>query len=133
MNKKMPKVGVGVIIVRDGKVLLGKRIGSHAPGTYAFPGGHLEFGESWEACAAREVKEETGMTVTNAKFAAVTNDIFKKDDEHYVTIFMRVECTGEPEAMEPDRCEGWEWFFWDKLPRPLMIGTADLIKQGYRP
>jgi 8-oxo-dGTP diphosphatase len=133
MEEKRPKVGLGVIIFRDGKVLLGKRKGAHASGTYAFPGGHLEFKESWEACTIREVKEETGMDVTNSKFVAVTNDIFEGEDKHYITIFMKAECLGEPKIMEPDRCEMWNWFSWDKLPQPLMVTIMDLIKQGYKP
>ena len=55
------RVGVGVIIVRDGNVLLGERAGSHGAGTWALPGGHLEFGETVADCARREVLEETGF------------------------------------------------------------------------
>ena len=47
-NVERPKVGVGVMVFKDGKILLAKRKGSHGAGEYAFPGGHLEFGESFE-------------------------------------------------------------------------------------
>ena len=133
MDEKRPKVGLGVIVIRNGKVLLGKRKGEHSSGTYAFPGGHLELKESWEECAAREVKEETGMEVTASKFVAVTNDIFDKEDSHYITIFMKAECLGEPEIMEPDKCGGWDWFSWERLPQPLMVSITNLIKQGFKP
>ena len=56
--KNRPSVGVAVIVVNNGKVLLGKRKGSHGSGSWAFPGGHLEMNESIEACARREVFEE---------------------------------------------------------------------------
>ncbi len=52
-----PKVGVGVIVVKEGKVLLLQRKNSHGSGTWCFPGGHLEYGESLEECAKREVLE----------------------------------------------------------------------------
>lgn len=64
MNER-PKVGIGVIVRKEGKVLLGKRKNSHGAGSWAFPGGHLEYGESWEECARREVKEETGIAIKN--------------------------------------------------------------------
>ena len=62
-----PQVGVGVLILRDGKVLLGRRKGSHGAGCWSAPGGHLEFGETLEDCAAREVLEETGLKIRNRR------------------------------------------------------------------
>jgi len=46
---KVPRVGLGVLIIKDGKVLLGRRKGAHGEGTWAPPGGHLECGESFGA------------------------------------------------------------------------------------
>jgi len=57
-------------------------------GTYALPGGHLDFGESFEQCAAREVKEETGLNVQDVRFLTATNTVFGDTGKHYVTIFM---------------------------------------------
>ncbi|KAI8803412.1 NUDIX hydrolase domain-like protein [Cladochytrium replicatum] len=109
------RVGVGVFVVRrkDSAVLIGKRKGSHGAGTWQLPGGHLEFGESFETCAAREVLEETGLSVTDLTFLTATNDIFEKEGKHYVTIFMRgvVENDDDPmpKVLEPEKCEGWEF------------------------
>ena len=66
------------------------RLGSHGASAYALPGGHLEMGESWESCAAREVLEETGLEVSYLRFETAVNSIFAPD-KHYVTIFMRGE------------------------------------------
>jgi 8-oxo-dGTP diphosphatase len=60
-----PKVGVGVFIIKDKKILMGKRINSHGEGTWSLPGGHLEFFETFEDCAKREVMEETGLKISN--------------------------------------------------------------------
>ncbi|EPQ26980.1 uncharacterized protein PFL1_05615 [Pseudozyma flocculosa PF-1] len=58
----VPRVGVGVLVLNErGRILLGKRTGSHGAGTLALPGGHLELHESFEDCAIREVLEETGI------------------------------------------------------------------------
>ncbi|WP_139795923.1 nucleotide triphosphate diphosphatase NUDT15, partial [Desulfocicer vacuolatum] len=60
-------------------------------GSWAFPGGHLEFNESVEMCATREVFEETGLSVKNPRFATMTNDLFHESDKHYVTLFVVCE------------------------------------------
>jgi 8-oxo-dGTP diphosphatase len=129
-----PKVGVGVCIVKDGLVLIGQRLNAHGGGSWCFPGGHLEFGESWEECAAREVKEETGLSITNISFARITNDIFEDENKHYVTIYMRSDWTGgEPEVLEPEKMIKWRWANWDNLPKPLFIPFQNLIDTGFRP
>lgn len=132
MEEQKPKVGVGVIIIKDGKVLLGKRKGSHGEGSWSFPGGHLEFGEDVFACARREVMEETGVEITNLRNATFTNDIFEKEGKHYVTLFVVAEIlSGVVEVKEPNKCDGWEWFSWDALPEPLFVPIQNLLKQNF--
>lgn len=129
-----PRVGMGVIVLRDGRVLLGRRKASHGTGTWHMPGGHLEFGEGLEGCARREVLEETGVDIKNIRFAAATNDLFKEEGKHYITLFMLSEWeSGEPRAMEPEKAESWDWFSWDNLPEPLFLPIQNLLKQGFRP
>jgi len=115
------KVGVGAIIWRDGKVLLGKRKGSHGAGYYAPPGGRLHYMESFEDCVKREVLEETGIVVTGQlTMAGFSNNLFKEEDHHYVSVLMHAEHnTGEPQLLEPDKCEGWDWYDPMELPQPL--------------
>jgi len=129
-----PKVGVGVIIIKDDKILLGKRKNAHGEGGWCYPGGHLEYGESWEACSRRETMEETGIAIKNIRFGGVTNDIFENEQKHYITICMVADfASGEVKLMESDKCEKWEWFEWDKLPRPLFLPTQNLLKQNFNP
>jgi len=131
---KIVQVAVAVIIIKDGKVLLGKRRGAHGEGTWAFPGGHLEYFEDLESCAKREVLEETGLRIKNLRMVGITNDIFKEEDKHYITIYFVAEPeTGEPEVKEPDKCEAWEWFEWDKLPEPLFLPIRNLLKTDFNP
>lgn len=126
-----PKVGLGVIIFRDGKVLMGKRKGPHGKDTWCFPGGHLEYGESFEECAIRETMEEAGIRIKNIRFVTATNDIHKDEGKHYITIFMRADRdSGEAETMEPDKCRGWEWFSPDGLPEPLFLPVKNLTISG---
>lgn len=72
-----PQVGVGVLILRDGKVLLGRRKGSHGAGCWSAPGGHLEFGEAVEDCALREALEETGLALSELRHGPFSNDVFE--------------------------------------------------------
>lgn len=133
MHTNQLLVGVGVIVVRDGLVLLGKRTGSHGAGTWALPGGHLEFGESVAECAAREVLEETGLVVHDFAPAPYTSDVFASENKHYVTLFVTTHCNGEPAICEPEKCLEWGWFRWSDLPEPLFPPLATLRSTGFVP
>ena len=129
-----PKVGVGVFVIKDGKILLGKRKNAHGVGCWSCPGGHLEYNEAWKDCAIREVREETGIEIKNLYFGTATNDIFEKEDKHYVTLFMISNfASGEVKVMGPDKCEKWDWFTWDKLPQPLFLPINNLLKTKFSP
>src|SRR5579863_8792621 len=96
MQNIVIKVGVGIIVVKDKKVLVGRRKGSHCAGLYSFPGGHLEFGESVIDCARRELKEECGadfkvyINCVNAgdRIWFTTEDYLPEYDKHYITLFI---------------------------------------------
>lgn len=132
MTDNRPKIGVGVIIIKENKILLGKRKNAHGDGTWSFPGGHLEFNEEIEACAIREVKEETNISIKNLRKLTFTNDMFEKEGKHYVTLFIIAEFdSGEVKNMEPDKCELWDWFEQDKFPQPLFTPIQNLLKQKF--
>ena len=123
-NGNTPQVGVGCIVVRDRRLLLVR----NRAGYWSTPGGHLDFGETPAACAARETEEETGLRVSDVEFVAITNDVLEERGKHYVTIWMR----GEPEGGEPvigDTAEIAElgWFDPDALPSPLHLYFQNLL------
>src|SRR5215207_184396 len=91
-----PQVGIAIIITKDDKVLLMKRKGPHGGGTWCTPGGHLDFGETLEGCAAREAKEEVGVDVVDIRFRAVTNDVFEAEGKHYITFGWEGNPGGDP-------------------------------------
>jgi 8-oxo-dGTP diphosphatase len=130
---KAVRVGVGVIVVRDAKVLFGLRRGSHGGGTWSFPGGHLDAGETVEACALRELHEETGLQGASPRVVGTTDDVFP-DGRRYRTYFVEVESAdGEPSVREPDACARWSWFSWSEPPEPLFLPIDTLRKSGFRP
>ena len=128
--RQRPQVGIGVLVIRNNTVLLGKRKNAHGNGYWAPPGGHLEFGETFQECAQREVLEETGMHITKIHQGPITNDIFYKEGKHYVSIFMIAYNTREtPRVIEPDKCDNWCWFAFDQLPSPLFLPLQQLTEK----
>ncbi|MEW5317271.1 MAG: hypothetical protein WDW38_008582 [Sanguina aurantia] len=123
-----PLVGVGVLIFKGTSVLIGKRKGSHGGGEWALPGGHLEMGETFEQCAAREVEEETGIVLTKLRFETALNSIFSTS-VHYVTVFMSADVDESVTArlMEPNKCDGWEWRPWPCTPKPMFLPLELLL------
>jgi 8-oxo-dGTP diphosphatase len=133
-DSSRPLVGIGVMVMKRGKVLLGRRKGSHGAGEYAYPGGHLEHGEGFAECAAREVLEETGLQIGAIRFLRVLNTM-RYAPKHYVDIALAADwVSGEPEVREPDKIDGWSWYSFDALPSPLfhMVPTAIEALSGNR-
>lgn len=134
MTTKKPGVGVGVFVVKDGKVLLGKRLGSHGKGKWCPPGGHLEFGEDVEECMRREALEEVGVKIKNVKMGPWVNNFYPDEDNHYVALIAVSDYeSGEVRVLEPDKFETWDWFDWDDLPSPLFDPIQSLKDEGFNP
>lgn len=120
-ERSFPRIGIGVIIVNnDGKILIGKRSGGHAP-KFSIPGGHLDLGEAFEEAAVREVKEEAGIDIEDPQVIAVTNNLetYREEGRHYISIILLAEAfSGEPQIREPEKCERWLWCDPKELPEP---------------
>ena len=130
-----PRVGVAIIIRKDGRILLTRRRGSHGAGTWATPGGHLDQAETPEACSAREAMEEVGVTIGSPTFRALTNDVFTEEGKHYITIWMEADwVTGEPRIASARELTELGWFAWDALPSPLFLPLTNLVEgRSYTP
>ncbi|MGP4015444.1 nucleotide triphosphate diphosphatase NUDT15 [Saccharopolyspora sp. 5N708] len=128
-----PFVGTSAVVVRDGQVLLGRRLGAHGAGQWSFPGGKVDAGESPADATARELAEETGLVATAVTPIGWTSDVFAAEGLHFVTLHHLVVATGEPTVREPDKVEGWSWHEWDALPDPLFGPVQALIADGWRP
>jgi 8-oxo-dGTP diphosphatase len=119
MEPQTPRVGIGVMIVKEGRVLLGKRKGSHGAGEFALPGGHLEYMESFEACARRETREECGIDIGEIRFQFVAN-VTSYAPKHYVHIGLVADWqAGTPKVLEPESSGPWAWYDLAHLPEPL--------------
>jgi 8-oxo-dGTP diphosphatase len=135
MIKPILNEGIGVsceMIIKNGnRVLMGKRGKVFGEGSWAFPGGHLEKGEKAEDCARRELKEEVGIDPVKMELFGIINDIPNVPGQmrQYLRfIFSIEEYTGEVVNNEPDKCDGWEWFDLDNLPKPVFVGHVKALK-----
>lgn len=127
-----PKIGVGVMVKNNqGKVLMGLRLSKHGYGTWSFPGGHLEFGETMMQAAIRETHEETGLIIDDLELISIADELGALDqNKHYVNVgFLAHAINGKPTINEPKKWERWEWFDLNKLPEPLFEGPALMIER----
>jgi 8-oxo-dGTP diphosphatase len=123
-----PKVGIAIMVLKDGKVLLGKRKGSHGAGLYAFPGGSLEYMETIADCVHREIAEEVGIKVDNIRFIRIYN-LREYAPKHFLDVAVKVDwVSGEPRVIEPDKCESWGWYSKNDLPAPMFATIPEIIE-----
>lgn len=111
---------MGIFVWKDGKFIMGKRVGTHGQNTWSVPGGWLEFGETWEDCALREVREETSLIITNVRVVAVTNNFFLNENKHSITVWADADWeSGTSKITEPDKFIDQGWYTFKTLPSPL--------------
>ncbi len=131
-----PLVGVGAIIIDDGRVLLVRR--GHPPlaDEWSIPGGVLELGETLHQAAIREAQEETCLTVETAELLGVYDRVLRDDDGrtlyHFVLIdFLCRRVAGEPQAA--DDADEVRWFTPAEVAElGLAEDTAQVIRQGFK-
>lgn len=124
-------IGFGVVIVRDRKVLLGYQTRGYEEPCWAFPGGKLDEGETINQAVVREVREECGLEVSNFEFITLFEDIFE-NMTHVISLVVKVNSfQGEPEVLEPNKCQQWKWFGIDNIPENKTQNLSRLIDSKY--
>ena len=109
---KKPVVGVGAIILNEGKILLEKRKNAPGKGKWTVPGGLVELGERIEQAVIREVKEETGLDVYEPRLVDIVDHISLDEKGavkyHFVIIdyLVTVKC-GKPKAASDAEALKW--------------------------
>jgi ADP-ribose pyrophosphatase YjhB (NUDIX family) len=131
-----PLVGVGAIIIEDGRVLLVKR--GHPPlaGEWSIPGGVVEVGETLREAAIREAREETCLRVEPADLLGVYDRVSRDDDGgtvyHYVLIDFLCRRVGG-EARAADDADEVRWFTLEEAGElALPEDTAEVIRLGFQ-
>jgi len=133
MDQRIARIGVGVLVWREGKVALIKRTGPFGPGTWAPPGGHLEFGELALDAARRETREEIGVEIDNLEILGITEDISEEYGTHYITIWIQSDLvSGELKASDVEFTESG-FFDLSHPPGPLFIPFKNLLEGKLTP
>lgn len=128
------KVGVGVVIEKDGQILLGHKVnnykdtgGIYEPDSWTLPGGKQEYAETIEECAIREVKEETNLDISEVKVFGASDDI--APNKHFITVHTTAKyVSGEVTVMESDKIDEWKFFPLDDLPENIYSPSQKTIK-----
>ncbi|ATQ42736.1 NUDIX domain-containing protein [Caulobacter mirabilis] len=123
-ESKRPGAACGAAILRDGRLLLVKRLRQPEADHWGLPGGKIDWGEGLRAAVAREIAEEVGLTITPDRLLCIAETIDKGDGMHWVAPTYLVEdAVGEAALLEPDKMGGVAWFPLDALPEPLTDAT----------
>ncbi len=126
----MSEPRVGVMIVRDGRVLMSRRTSGQRAGWCGWIVGKLELGETLQACARREAREEAGVDIDNLRLLCVSSIIVQ--DQHWIDVeFLADIVAGEPPATAPDEIDEWAWYLLDALPGPIFEPAACAL-EAYR-
>lgn len=124
-------VGVSVLLVENGKLLLGRRKGGVAEGWLSTPGGRLEFEEDVPYCAVREFWEETGARIYSDDIKVIDVRKLSRFDDHYIMFYvLATKHDGVIANMEPKKCGGWQWYAGYELAgRTDVTEPSDILKK----
>jgi len=133
---KHPLVGVGAVIIENGRVLLVKRAHPPIQGQWSIPGGVLEVGERVRQAADREAREETGLIVETREMLGVYERVLLDDEGqvqyHYVLIDFLCRPVGGELRAASDAADV-RWFTREELPPlKLAVDTQDVIDKGFQ-
>ncbi len=117
-----------VISVAGDRVVLVRR--KHEPLGWALPGGFAEVGETLEAAAAREAKEETGLDVVLTDLLYVYSDPRRDPRRHTISAVYLGRAAGVPAGAD-DAAEA-RAFAWDALPSPIVFDHAEILADARR-
>lgn len=127
-----PRLGAGCAILREGRLLLFRRLREPEAGKFSIPGGKIDFGEATETGLRREVLEETGLVLGAMSLLCVVDLIDPAGGFHWVSpTYLAVEAEGEAVLMEPEKHADLGWYPLDGLPTPLSA-AAEAVRAALK-
>lgn len=120
-----PRVGCGVVLLKDDAILLIQRKREPEAGCWSLPGGKVDWGEPSMVAAARETCEELDVQAEGLTLLCVVDLIDQGDGAHWVSpVYLAEAFSGEPRLMEPHKHAAFGWFPLGDLPAPLASSAA---------
>ncbi|WP_210711894.1 NUDIX domain-containing protein [Pseudomonas sp. MWU349] len=127
--QQQPRLGCGVAIVRDGQLLLVKRLRDPEAGCWGLPGGKVDWLEPVEQAMRREIHEELGLTLQGVSLLCVVDQIDPQRQEHWVSpVYLASAPTMPARNCEPHKHSDVAWFELDRLPQPLTQATRSAVR-----
>ncbi|AFL52336.1 ADP-ribose pyrophosphatase YjhB (NUDIX family) [Sinorhizobium fredii] len=124
-----PGLGCGLAILRDGKILLCRRLKAPEAGHWSIVGGKVDHMERAEDAARREAEEESGLSVRSTRFLCISEQMIEADRQHWISlIYATNDFSGEARLTEPDKLSDIGWFDLSALPQPLSRFAADAVR-----
>lgn len=125
----VPGLGCGLALLREGRILLYRRLRAPEAGAWNIVGGKIDHMERAIDAARREAEEESGLAIGAVDFLCVSEQIIEEERQHWLSfIYVSEDFSGEPRVMEPEKLPEFGWFPLDALPAPLSRFTADAVE-----
>ena len=123
-----PGLGCGLAILREGKILLCRRLKAPEAGHWSIVGGKVDHMERAEDAARREAEEESGLAIHSSRFLCISEQMIEADGQHWISlIYATDDFSGEARLTEPDKLSDIGWFDLTALPQPLSRFAADAV------
>lgn len=124
----VPGLGCGLAILREGRILLYRRLRAPEAGTWNIVGGKVDHMERAMDAARREAEEESGLTIGAVDFLCISEQIIADERQHWLSlIYVCEDFSGEARVVEPEKLPEFGWFPLDALPAPLSRFAADAV------
>ena len=120
-----PRLGCGAALVRDGEILLLRRLRDPEAGCWGLPGGKVDWLEPVEQAVTREIQEELDVRLGELSLLCVVDQIDPAQGQHWVApVYLAAGFVGEPRIVEPEKHAGLGWFALSSPPAPLTAATV---------
>jgi ADP-ribose pyrophosphatase YjhB (NUDIX family) len=126
MESRKPRVGSAVLVVKDGKILLGERNKKNANGYWVLPGGGVKWGETIMEAAVREIKEETNLDIKIVKFIC-HKEVMNLPGNYHTVVFFHLAEPKHMNIIPSDDLSNAGFFSVDEIKKMKTTETVEHV------